>query len=111
MAGAGGPNAVAETVRPPATTVGGGRGAAPSADSLFLGLGESIADAKNSLDVVLADLFPDVLDVRVDRALIRLERHASHRIEQLSAGEHPPRLPCHRGQDLELALGQIHALA
>ena len=47
----------------------------------------------------------------VDRALVRLEGHAAHGIQQLRACEHPPRLAGHRRDDLELALRQIDTAA
>src|SRR5438552_3158701 len=101
------------TARLPATTAAGG----PALVSIrgpdsFLGrFREPVADAEYRLDVLLPDLLPDVLDVRVDRALIRLERHAAHRVQKLSPGEDPARLPRHQGHDLKLALRQIDAAA
>src|SRR2546421_3498354 len=74
-------------------------------------LGEAVAHAEHRLDVLLPDLFPDVLDVRVDRALVRLEGNASHGVEQLRTGENPARLPRHQSHDLKLAFGQIDTAA
>src|SRR5258708_20288505 len=105
------PSAVVGMTRPPATKAAGGLGVVRTGDSFIRRLGEAVAHAEHSLDVVLSDLLPDVLDVGVDSALIRLERHASYRIEQLRAGEYPAWLPCHHGHDLEFTLGQVHALA
>src|SRR5438105_4410287 len=99
-----GPSVRVGTVRPLATTAAGGPAVAPSRDrcSSLSRLGEAVADSEHGFDVRLPDLLPDVLDVRVDRALVRLERNASHRIEQLRTREYPARLPGHQGHDLEL---------
>ena len=61
-----------------------------------LGLGEAISHAEDGLDVARGariglELAPDVLHVRVDRPLVRLERHAVDRVEQLGAREDPAR--------------------
>src|SRR6266700_1006517 len=74
-------------------------------------LGESVADAEHRLDVLRSDLAPDVLDVRVDRALIRLECQAANHVQELRASENPTRLPRHHRDDLKLAPRQIHAPA
>src|SRR5438093_13226349 len=92
-----------ETARPPATT--------EVAASPLRRLGEAVADAEHSLDIAGADLAADVLDVCVDRSLVRLECHASHGVQELGAREHPARLAGHRGNDLELALGQVDTAA
>src|SRR5438128_5615200 len=107
----GDPIVLVEMARLPATTAAGGpvlvsiRGP----DSFLGRLGEAVADAEHRLDVLLPDLLPDVLDVRVDRALVRLERDAPHRVQQLRPREDPARLPRHQSHDLKLALGQIDA--
>src|SRR5258708_10388404 len=97
-AGHAGPiDAEAATADPPATTVAAGPEAVPSAGSFRRRrLGEAVSDPENRQQIargprVGLDLAPDVLDVSVDSALIRLERHAAHRIQQLRAGEHPAR--------------------
>src|SRR5205807_2141555 len=61
--------------------------------------GEAVTHAEHGLDVVRTDLAADVLDVRVDRALVRLDRHSSHRVEQLRSRKHPSRLARHQGHD------------
>src|SRR2546430_17117101 len=102
----GGPSAPAGTVRLPATTAGGGQAVDPSRGlgSFFGRFSEAVADAEHRLDVLLPDILPDVLDVGVDRALVRLERNATHRVQQLCACEDSARLPRHQGHDLKLAL-------
>src|SRR5438105_2316936 len=119
----GGPTAGEGMARRPATTPGGASWPATrSGPSLASGLGrrlpsllgrlgEAIAHAEHRLDVLLADLLADVLDVGVDRALVRLEGHTPHRIEQLGSREHAARLTRHQSHDLELALGQVDAAA
>src|SRR5207302_2831221 len=109
----GDPSVRVGTARLQATTAGGGRAVVPSRglDSFFGRFSEAVADAEHRLDVLLADLLPDVLDVSVDRALVRLESHAPHRVQQLSSGEDSARLPRHQRHDLELALRQIDAAA
>ena len=47
----------------------------------------------------------------VDRPLIRSERHPVDRVEQLTAGKHPPGLAYQRAQELELGSRQVHAQA
>src|SRR5438552_18503632 len=93
----GGPSVRVGTVRLPATTAGGGRAVVPSRGlgSFFGRFSEAVADAEHRLDVLLPDLFPDVLDVCIDRALVRLERNAPHRVQQLLPREDPARLPYH----------------
>src|SRR2546430_5001723 len=98
-------------VRLRATRVGGGRAVVPSAASSLSRLGEAIADAEDGLDVLLADLLADVLDVCVDRTLVRLKGNAAYRVQQLRSREHSTGLSGHRGHDLELALGQIDPAA
>src|SRR5438045_478501 len=78
-------------------------------------LGELVADAVHRQHVaricrLRLDLAPQILDVRIDRALERLDRLAPNRIEQLRAGEHAPRLPCQRGEQLELGRRQVYCL-
>src|SRR6266576_3406140 len=98
-------------VRLPATRVGGGPAAGPSAASSRSRFGEPVADAEHGLDVLSTDLLADVLDVRVDRALVRLEGDTAYGVQELRPGEYAARLAGHRGHDLELALGQIDAAA
>src|SRR5207244_5392114 len=97
----------------PATTAAAGPEGAPSDGSFRRRwLGEAVPDAKNRQQVarrprVGLDLAADVLDVGVDRALVRLERHAAHRIQQLRAREHAARLPRQGREPLKLGRGQI----
>src|SRR5690348_6745070 len=95
-AGHAGPTcAEAATADPPATTADAGPEAAPSGGSLRRRrFGEAVPDSENRQQVarrarVRLDLAADVLDVSVDGALVRLERHAAHGIQQLRAREHP----------------------
>src|SRR5215510_4622770 len=97
-------------VRPPATTTDGAWSPATrSSPNPASGLGrrplsrfgEPITDAEDRFDVARTDLPPDVLDVRVDCPLVRLERHAAHCVEELRAREHPARLTGHQGDDLK----------
>src|SRR5438094_7483493 len=108
-----GPSVRVGTVRPQATTAGDGRAVVPSRGlgSFFGRFSDAVADAEHRLDVLLPNLLPDVLNVGVDRALVRLERNASDRVQQLRPREHTARLPRHQGHALELALRQIHAVA
>src|SRR5437016_11581795 len=101
-----GPSVQAGTARLPATTAGGGQAVVPSRalGSFFGRFSEAVADAEHRLDVLLPDLLPDVLDVCIDRALVRLERNAPHRVQQLRPGEHPTGLAGHQRNDLKLAL-------
>src|SRR5438309_11430307 len=94
----GGPSVRVGTVRLRATTAGGDPAVVPSRGlgSFFGRFSEAVADAEHRLDVLLPDLLPDVLDVSVDRALVRLERNASDRVQQLCAGEHPAGLAGHQ---------------
>src|SRR5438874_8773639 len=107
-----GPSVRVGTVRPQATMAGGGRAVVPSRGlgSFFGRFSETVADAEHRLDVLLPDLLPDVLDVGVDRALVRLERDASHGVQQLRARENTARLPSHQRHDLKLSFGQIDAV-
>src|SRR4029453_6151706 len=64
-------------------------------------VGESVADAVHREQVarrprVWLELAPDVLDVGVDGPLVRLERHAGDRGEQLRPREDPARLGSER---------------
>src|SRR6185503_18173698 len=84
--------------------------------ALRLRLGDAIADAVHGLDEarprgVRLELAADVLDVRVDGALVALEGHAVHRVEKLGAGEDAAGLSGHRHEDLELGRGQVHRAA
>src|SRR2546421_13000957 len=98
-------------VRLPATTAGDGLAAVPSVASSRCRLGEAVADTEHRLDVLRSYLLADIFDVRVDRALVRLKRDPAHCVQQLRPSEHAARLAGHCGHDLELTLGQIHALA
>src|SRR5205809_8014106 len=53
------------------------------------------------------DLAAQILDVRVDGALVGLERHAANRTQQLGPAEDAPRLACHGRQQLELGRRQL----
>src|SRR5207253_777344 len=90
-------------------SLAGGLGRRPP--SLLGRLGEAVAHAEHRLDVLLADLLADVFDVRVDRALVRLEGNAPDCVEQLRARKHAARLARHQSHDLELALGQVDPAA
>src|SRR5438132_6815442 len=94
----GGPSVRVGTVRLPATMAAGGRAVVPSRGlgSFFGRFSEAVADAEHRLDVLLPDLLSDVLDVGVDRALVRLERNAADRVQQLRPYEYPARLPRHQ---------------
>src|SRR5260370_21893183 len=104
-----GPNAEEGRARPPATTAVFDTAARRA--SFRRGFGEAVAHPEHRLDVALPDLLPDVLDVGVDRALIRLEGHAAHSVERLGAREDPARFACPQIDELELALRQIHTAA
>jgi hypothetical protein len=112
-----GANAVpVEKVRPPATTAACVGVVVPSRCSSGGWVGKPVADAEDGQNKsrrprVRLDLLSDVLDVSVDRTLVRLEGHASDSIQQLRTSEHPARLPRHRGQQLKLSLRQIDAAA
>ena len=58
---------------------------------------------------VVLDLAADVLDVGVDRSLVRLERHALDGVEQLRPREDPPRLARELEQQPELGRREIDA--
>src|SRR5438132_2353058 len=73
----------------------------------LVGLREPVADAIDRLEVAGRrrqglDLPADVLHVRVDGALVRLERDAADRLEQLGAREDAAGLGGKRGEELEL---------
>src|SRR6185312_7726034 len=77
-----------------------------------LDLGDAIADGVYHLDEaraggIVLELSPDVLDVRVDRALVAVEGDAVHRVEELRPGEDAAGLASHRGQELELGGSQL----
>src|SRR5438874_13725180 len=93
-----GPSVRVGTVRPQATKAAGGTVLVPSPGlgSFFGRFSEAIADAEHRLDVLLPNLLPDVLDVCIDRALVRLEGDAPHRVQQLRPREHTARLPRHQ---------------
>src|ERR1700737_3122033 len=112
----------AATVRPAATTVAvrdlatrAGPTRAPSSPGGSRPrVRESVSDAKHRQQVpgivrVGFDLPPQVLDVRVDRALVRLKSDASNRAEKLRAAEDTAWLARHRGQQLELGRGEVDA--
>src|SRR5260370_10736183 len=90
--------------------------AVPSHSSSAGWICESVADAENRQNKtrrtrVRLDLSPDVLDVSVDRPLVRLECHPSHSVQQLPPREYPSRLPRHGSHHLKLRLVQIDASA
>ena len=79
-------------------------------------LGDAVADAVDGQDVarlarVRLELPAEVLDVRVDRPLVRLEGDAVDGVEQLRAGEDAARLAGHRGQQRELGRRQLDGRA
>ena len=99
------------TARPRATRVGARRGAAISR-TRRPAVRHAVADAVDGEEVprrarVGLDLAADVLDVGVDRPLVRLEGHAVDRVEQLRAREDAPGLARQRRQQLELGGGQL----
>src|SRR5437773_5056133 len=53
------------------------------------------------------ELPADVLHVRVDRALVRLERDAVHRVEELRPCEDAARCARERGEELELGRREL----
>src|SRR5258708_14321075 len=86
--------------------------AVPSRSSSAGWIRESVPDAENRQNKtwrtrVRLALSPDVLDVSVDRPLVRLECHPSHRIQHLRPREDPARLPRHCTHTLKLGLGQL----
>src|SRR5258708_33080266 len=90
--------------------------AVPSHSSSAGWICESVADAENRQNKtrrtrVRLDLSPDVLDVSIDRPLVRLECDPMHRIQQLRPREYPARLPRHGSQRLKIGLVQIKASA
>src|SRR5207244_5564744 len=67
---------------------------------------EAIPDAVDGEQItwlarVGLELAADVLHVRVDRALVRLEGDAVDRVEELRAGEHTTRRSSERREELE----------
>src|SRR4029079_206005 len=77
---------------------------------------ESIADAVDREDEawltgVRLELAAQVLDVRVDRTFIALERDAVQRVEQLAPREDAPRLAREGREERELGRGQVDAAA
>src|SRR5581483_12121485 len=101
---------VVATARSPATTAAcHPRGASTAADGARgdgavsdprRSLGDPVADAEDGLQVarrvrVGLDLAADVLDVRVDGALVGLHRDAVDGVEELRPGEHPTGLARH----------------
>ncbi len=58
---------------------------------------------------VALDLAANVLDVRVDGALVRFHGHAVDRVEQLGASEDAARLARHVKEQLELCRRQVDA--
>src|ERR1700693_6307894 len=73
---------------------------------------EAVSDAVGREQVVRRswawlDLSPDVLDVRIDRSLIRFEGDAADRAQQLRAGEDPSGLARHGCEQLEFGAGEI----
>src|SRR5687767_9785051 len=70
-------------------------------------VGKPIADAVDGLDEprrpsLVAQLPSQILDVAVDRSLVRVERDPVNGVEELAAGEHAARLTDERYKDLEL---------
>src|SRR5919109_4097567 len=97
-------------------TIWGGFGAPASARASVPGslveLGEAVADPVDGEEVtgrrgVRLQLASDVLHVCVDRALVRLERDAVERVEELRAGEHAPRFARERRHESELRRREI----
>ena len=103
--------------RPPAP-VGSGRGGRarygpPASGSVTrrLRFGQRVADAVDRQHVagsghVRLELAAQVLDVPVDRPLVRLQAEAVDRVEQLPAREHAPGLAREGGEELELGRRQ-----
>src|SRR5882672_10063948 len=99
-----------ERARPRATMADAAGEVAPSRSSSLRRLGESVADTEDGEDEsgrsrIGLDLLPHVLDVGVNRPLIRLEGDAADSVQELSACEHPARLARHRRHELELGPG------
>src|SRR5262245_32877269 len=91
---------------------GGHHGGGPPRQRPNSGIGEPVADAVDGQDVAGGaglglDLAADVLHVGIDRALVGLDRHAVHRVEQLPAGEHASGFGDQGGQELELGGGEF----
>src|SRR5438093_12179052 len=83
---------------------------------LLVRFSEAIAYAIHHLDVpwavwVVFDLAAQVLDMRVDRAVIALEAVIVHALDQLGAGERPAWVPRQHGQQVELRSGKLHRRA
>src|SRR4029079_9829275 len=77
---------------------------------------EAVADAVDRQQVARRawlglELAPDVLDVGVDRPLVRLERDPVDGVEQLGAGEDPAGLGGERREELELRGRQLDRAA
>src|SRR6266542_2726770 len=102
----------AATARPRATTVGAASAVAWPRSGRIAGVGEAVAHAEDGEQIarrvrLRLELATDVLHMGVDRALVRLEGDAMHRIEELGAREHASRLAGHRGEELELRRGEL----
>src|SRR5947208_14971626 len=94
---------VVEMARSPATTADA-RARDPPCLSL-VELREPVSDPVDREQIpgrggIVLELPADVLHVRVDRALVGLERHAVHGIEQLRTREHATRIACERREEL-----------
>src|ERR671919_508088 len=90
----------------------GGRNPRPGPHRRWSPIGEPVADAVDGQEVSgpaghRLDLLPDVLHVCVDGPLVRLEGDAVHRVEELGAREHSPRLSGHGGHELELRRREV----
>src|SRR4249919_1145274 len=75
-------------------------------------IGEPVADAMDSDDVPRGtgrglDLPADVLHVRIDRALVGLDRDAVYGVEQLGAGEHTTGLAREGHEELKLGRREV----
>src|SRR5262249_8549592 len=91
--------------KPPRPTQGGGP--SPHGRRRSSGIREPVPHAMDRQDVarpagLRLDLASEVLHVRVDRAVVRIDRDAVQRILELPAGEDPAGLADHRAQELEL---------
>src|SRR5204863_604833 len=101
----------AGTARSPATTAAADA-RSPTVRRSLVQIREAVADPVDRKQIarsrgIRLQLVPDVLDVRVDRALVRFECHAVHGIEELRPREDPTRFARHRGYELELRRRQL----
>src|SRR5437867_9841031 len=98
----------------PATTAD--ETAVPSPRPALCGLRKAVPDAEDGQHVARRvrlglELATDVLHVRVDGSLIRLEGDAMDRVEELVSREDASRLASHRGKQLEFGGREFHPSA